>query len=146
MPGRVLKTALILAACSGVTAFAVARAHVVVEWAASIVGREGRKVTGRATAKPTADGKGTDIAVMLAGDTPGATRPWHVHVGSCATGGPVYGGGRAYAPMAVDSNGESSAKATIAVPLSDTVGYYVNVHDAAAAMSIIVACGDLRKQ
>jgi hypothetical protein len=30
--------------------------------------------------------------------------------------------------------------------LADTTTYYVNIHDASAAMGIIVACGDLKKK
>jgi hypothetical protein len=143
---RVLKTALTLAACSGMTAFAAVRVHPNAEWRATIAGKDGRKVTGTASANPTADGTGTDVVVTIDGDTPGATRPWHVHAGSCATSGPVLGGARAYTPMAIDGKGYGRATATIAMALSDTGSYYVNIHDAAAAMGIIVACGDLKKR
>jgi hypothetical protein len=34
----------------------------------------------------------------------------------------------------------------LAVALADTTTYYVNIHDASAAMGIIVACGDLKKK
>lgn len=116
------------------------------EWSAPLAGRDGRRVTGTAFAKPTADGKGMDVQVTLSGDTPGATRPWHIHTGSCAASGGVVGGGRAYAPMVIDAKGNGSAKATLTVVLADTAAYYVNIHDAAAAMGIIVACGDLVKK
>lgn len=114
-------------------------------WAATLEGKEGRKVSGRATAAPSADGAGTEITVSIDGDTPGATRPWHVHSGTCRQGGGVVGGPRAYPPLVVDIKGQSRGSATIAVPLADTAAYYVNIHDSAAAMSIIVACGDLRR-
>jgi hypothetical protein len=116
------------------------------DWVATLTGREGRKVSGTATAVPTADGKGVEVNVQLAGDTPGATRPWHVHVGSCAKSGGVFGGGRAYPPITIDAKGNGSAKATVPAVFSDTSTYYVNIHDAATAMSIIVACGDLTRR
>lgn len=116
------------------------------DWAATLTGREGRKVSGTATAVPTADGKGLDVSVQLTGDTPGAIRPWHVHVGSCAKSGGVFGGGRAYSPITIDAKGNGSAKATVPAVFADTSTYYVNIHDAATAMSIIVACGDLTKR
>ncbi len=116
------------------------------DWTAQVAGRDGRKVSGTATAKPTADGKGSDVQVTITGDTPGATRPWHIHTGSCAASGGVVGGGRAYTPMTIDAKGNGSAKATLTVPLADTATYYVNIHDAAAAMGVIVACGDLVKK
>jgi hypothetical protein len=117
-----------------------------VEYAAKLAGRDGRKVTGGATARPSADGKGTEVTVMLDGDTPGATRPWHVHSGSCKQSGGVVGGGRAYTPIAIDAKGQGKGTATIPVLLADTATYYVNIHDATAAMGIIVACGDLTKK
>jgi len=48
--------------------------------------------------------------------------------------------------MVIDAQGRGSAKATVPVLLADTATYYVNVHDAAAAMGVIVACGDLQKR
>ncbi|MCE2900241.1 MAG: hypothetical protein ACK6DP_16915 [Gemmatimonas sp.] len=146
MPLRVLKTALALATCSALTAFAAVRVHPNTEWRAAVAGKDGRKVTGTASAKPTADGTGTEVVLAIDGDTPGATRPWHVHAGSCTKAGPVLGGARAYAPMAIDGKGRGSATATIAAALSDTGSYYVNIHDATAAMGVIVACGDLQKR
>ena len=116
------------------------------EYAATLAGRDGRKITGAATARPSADGKGTEVTVMLDGDTPGATRPWHVHSGSCKQSGGVVGGGRAYSPIVIDAKGQGKGTATIPVSLADTATYYVNIHDAAAAMGIIVACGDLAKK
>jgi hypothetical protein len=116
------------------------------DWSAQLAGRDGRKVAGTATAKPTADGKGMDVQVTLAGDTPGATRPWHIHTGSCTASGGVVGGGRVYPPMIIDAKGNGAAKATLPVALADTATFYVNIHDAAAAMGIIVACGDLVKR
>ena len=86
------------------------------------------------------------VTVSIDGDTPGATRPWHVHTGSCTKSGGVVGGGRVYTPLAVDAKGHAGGKATLAVPLADTTMYYVNIHDSAAAMGIIVACGDLAKR
>lgn len=116
------------------------------EYTATLAGRDGRKVTGAATARPSADGKGTEVTVMLDGDTPGATRPWHVHSGSCKQSGGVVGGGRAYTAIAIDAKGQGKGTATIPVLLADTATYYVNIHDAASAMGIVVACGDLTKK
>jgi hypothetical protein len=56
------------------------------------------------------------------------------------------GGGRAYAAIVINDKGQGTGKATLAVALADTTTYYVNIHDAAAAMSTIVACGDLKKK
>lgn len=115
------------------------------DWSAKLVGRDGRKVSGIAVAKASPDGKGTDISVTVEGDTPGATRPWHVHSGSCTQAGGVVGGARAYSAIVVDIQGNGRTKATIPVLLADTASYYVNIHDATTAMGIIVACGNLQR-
>ena len=86
------------------------------------------------------------MLVTLTDETPGATRPWHIHAGSCEKGGGVVGGGRVYTPIAINDKGQGTGKATLPVALADTAAYYVNIHDAAAAMGIIVACGDLQKK
>jgi hypothetical protein len=115
------------------------------DWTATLAGKDGRKVTGAATVKPGAGGAGSEVTVTIDGDTPGATRPWHIHAGSCAKSGGVVGAARAYTPIAIDLKGHGTATAKLDVALSDTTTYYVNIHDAAAAMQTIVACGDLAK-
>lgn len=117
----------------------------VADWSAKLVGRDGRKVRGTAVAKVSPDGKATEISVTIEGDTPGATRPWHVHSGSCTQAGGVVGGARAYSAIVMDIQGNGRTTATIPVLLADTARYYVNIHDAATAMGIIVACGDLAR-
>lgn len=115
------------------------------DWTTTLAGKDGRKVSGSAVVKPGANGAGSEVTVTLDGDTPGATRPWHIHAGSCTKSGGVVGSARAYSPIAIDLKGHGSATAKLDVALSDTSTYYVNIHDAAAAMQIIVACGDLAK-
>lgn len=144
--GSSLTIGLIAATTMTVMAAVPSAAHLITEWSATLSGKDGRKLTGKATAVPAADGAGTVVSVSLEGDTPGATRPWHIHSGSCAASGGVVGGGRAYTPLTIDAKGHATAKATIAVALPDTGKFYVNIHDAAAAMGIIVACGDLQKR
>lgn len=116
------------------------------DYVATLVGKDGRKAHGSAIVTLTKDGAGTEVSVTLADDTPGATRPWHIHTGSCEKSGGVVGGGRAYAPIVINDKGQGAGKATLAVTLADTATYYVNIHDASAAMGIIVACGDLKKK
>ncbi len=131
------------AALVGNTAGLFALAGPMTDYVATLAGKDGRKVHGTATVTPTKDGTGTEVSVTLDDDTPGAKRPWHIHTGSCEKSGGVVGGGRAYAPIVIDDNGHGTGKATLAVALADTTTYYVNIHDAAAAMGIIAACGDL---
>lgn len=145
---RILRSATFLAACTAATALlnTAATWGARADQIAKLEGKDGRKVSGSATAVPSADGTATIVSVSIDGDTPGATRPWHVHAGSCAKSGGVVGGARPYTPIAIDIQGHGSAKATVPVPLADTATYYVNVHDAASAMNIIVACGDLTRR
>jgi len=134
------------AALVGNSAVLFALARPLTDYAATLIGKDGRKAQGTATVTPTKDGTGTEIAVTLADDTPGATRPWHIHIGTCEKSGGVVGGGRAYAAIVINDKGQGTGKATLAVALADTTTYYVNIRDAAAAMSTIVACGDLKKK
>jgi hypothetical protein len=128
------------AALVGNSAVLFALARPLTDYAATLIGKDGRKAQGTATVTPTKDGTGTEIAVTLADDTPGATRPWHIHTGTCEKGGGVVGGGRAYAPIVINDKGQGTGKATLAVALADTATYYVNIHDAAAAIDPRQSC------
>jgi Cu-Zn family superoxide dismutase len=112
-------------------------------WMGTVSGLDGAKTTGTGMMMATADGAGTDVTLDLKGETASVTRPWHVHLGTCAKGGGVFGGGRAYTPITVDDKGNGSAKATLMVAVPDTGTYHINVHESSANMSKIVACGDL---
>jgi copper chaperone CopZ len=94
-------------------------------------------VTGSATVS------GTSASVTLANGTPGATYPWHVHVGTCATGGGIFGSPSAYKPITIkkDGTGMSTAKLSMAIP--DSGSYHVNIHHSSSDMKTIVSCGDL---
>ncbi|MEP7380471.1 MAG: hypothetical protein ABI910_02225 [Gemmatimonadota bacterium] len=138
-----LATALIALAISSTAALAVSPYHLM--WSAKIAGKDGSKITGEATMKAGADGATTDVSVMLMGDDAGVTRPWHVHVGSCAKGGGVFGGGKSYTPITIEGSGHGMSKATLMVAIPDTGSYYVNIHESAGNMGKIVACGDMMK-
>jgi len=47
-------------------------------------------------------------------------RPWHIHIGSCASAGGVLGGGKSYTPITVDAAGAGSSRATLPIALPDT--------------------------
>lgn len=138
---RPLPVVSLLVLSLSTTAFALAGSART--WTASISGKGGTAIGGSATMKPSADGAGTVVEVKLTNDAAGVTRPWHVHIGSCAQGGGVFGGGASYTPIAIGSGGEGTSTATLAVATPDSGSYYVNIHDSAANMRNIVACGDL---
>lgn len=138
------RVALVAAGIALVTVTSVGLAlSSVASWKGTVAGKDGSKITGTATMAPA--GEGTEVNVMIMGDEAGVTRPWHIHIGSCAKGGGVFGGGRSYTPIAMDGSGHGMTKATLAVAAPDTGSYYVNVHESAGNMGKIVACGDLAK-
>ncbi|MEP6779799.1 MAG: hypothetical protein ABJC26_07915 [Gemmatimonadaceae bacterium] len=125
---------------SSSVAFALARHS---EWSAKVAGKDGMKLHGTATVKPSADGKSTMVDFKIMGDVAGSVRPWHVHTGSCAkSGAPVMAS--AYTPITIDAKGNGEGKATLAMVVPDTGSYYVNVHESKENMGHAVACGDLK--
>lgn len=128
-----------LLAVSSSVAFAALR---IMDYTVTITGKDGAAVHGSGMAK--ADGKTTEVEIKLMGDVAGSVRPWHIHSGSCAKAGGVFGGGRSYTPVTIDAKGDGSSKASVPVSLPDTGSYYVNIHESAANMGKIVACGDLK--
>jgi Cu-Zn family superoxide dismutase len=85
-------------------------------------------------------------SIELDGDVPGALRPWHVHFGTCSTGGDIVGPPGDYPALAIGGDGSASASATIAFELDVNAAYHVNVHLSPAAMATLIACGDLAQQ
>ena len=134
-------TAALLVLSSSV-AFGLAVRHM--EYDAKVVATDGSKMSGTAVMKSTADDKGTEVDFKIMGDAANATHPWHVHRGSCAKPGGVWGGGASYKPIAADAKGAGESKATIAMAVPDTGSYYVNVHESTTNMAKQVACGDLK--
>jgi hypothetical protein len=89
------------------------------------------------------EGASFSATVTLRGDEPGSIRPWHVHVGTCATGGGIVGDPAAYDVLAVDAAGVATAMARVGVELEAGAPYHVNVHFSPADLPTIIACGDL---
>ena len=114
-------------------------------WMGTLEGKEGMKTTGSAMMMASSDGKATEVTIELKGETPSATRPWHVHSGTCAKAGPPLGGMKPYTPITMDAKGTGVSKATLAIVVPDTGSYNVNIHESATNMSKIVACGNLMK-
>jgi len=129
-----------LAATSTASSGAVRR-HVA--WEGMLLGIGGSKLRGDVEMVAGGSPGTTEVDLRFARDAAGAVRPWHVHVGSCAKAGPVLGASSAYPVLRVDGKGAAEGKATLRIALPDSGSYYVNIHESAAAMSKIVACGDL---
>jgi hypothetical protein len=87
-------------------------------------------------------GSGQFVATAtIMNDVPDAIRPWHVHFGTCATGGDIVGVG--YDPLVINAGGVGHVTNTIAFELDPAAAYHVNVHDSPATLTTIIACGDL---
>jgi len=115
------------------------------EWSGKVMGKDGSAIHGSATMKAGKKANTTDVMVKLSGDVAAGARPWHVHSGSCAKAGGVFGGGASYTAVAMNAKGAGKSKATLPVTVPDTGMYYVNIHESATMMAKIVACGDLKK-
>src|SRR5688572_2261014 len=70
------------------------------DWKATLAGRSGyESVTGRTDVRTL--GSETSITITLSGARSGAMLPWHLHDGTCDTGGPIVGPASAYAALVV---------------------------------------------
>ncbi len=85
----------------------------------------------------------TAAAVTIGGANAGEAHPWHIHEGTCGSGGPIVGAPTAYPVLNVGSDGTASATARVSVGLDPTKSYYVNIHDSPTNLGKIVACGEL---
>ena len=110
------------------------------DWSANLSGTNNSSVRGTAKAQSVGVGFGANISIS--GAAAGAQHPWHVHTGTCATGGPVVGSAGAYPVLTANSSGEASANATISTALNESQRYHVNVHRSPADLTVI-SCGNL---
>lgn len=131
----------LLLTLSSSLAYGFANRHVA--WEALVQGKDGSKIRGPATMEAGMAAGTVDVVVNYTGDVAGVVRPWHVHIGSCAKGGAVFGDRTAYTPLKVSADGKAEGKAVLRIALPESGEYYVNIHESAANMGKIVACGDL---
>ncbi|MFL5576599.1 MAG: hypothetical protein ACJ79S_11590 [Gemmatimonadaceae bacterium] len=112
------------------------------DWTTTILGK-GQYSAVRGSGKAlVAEGK-TTVTVSLEAATAGAVYPWHVHEGTCASGGPIVGDAAAYTPLTVGNDGRAQGNAQLAVRLDEAHKYFINVHASPSDMATTVACGDL---
>lgn len=124
------------------TISANAPAGAVATWRASLQSSNGSSVSGMATVAPSPGGSLATVNIESA--TPGAVHPWHVHNGTCLSGGGVVGPASAYdTPLTVSGGGRARATAQLPLTLDPSQSYHVNVHQSSSDMGTIVACGDL---
>jgi hypothetical protein len=152
--------ALVLAACVTAASFGCVRvardpatgnADIDVEnpmksgetWKATLAGRSTwTGASGTATAR--VEGDNTLATIVLAGLPPGGPYPWHVHDGTCDTGGPIVGDAAAYPPLMVGADGRAEASARLlGIKPNEAKKYHVNVHRSPTDLATIIACGEL---
>lgn len=85
----------------------------------------------------------TAAAVTIGGAKSGEVHPWHIHEGTCGSGGPIVGAPTAYPVLNVGMDGNASASARVGVGLDPNKSYYVNIHESPTNLGTIVACGEL---
>lgn len=112
------------------------------DWSGSLEARSNSSVSGSANVVSAM--AGSRATVSISGATPNGHHPWHVHSGTCGSGGAIVGDAGAYPPLHVGANGTASASATITVGLHDEGDYHVNVHRSADDLGTIIACGRIR--
>jgi hypothetical protein len=95
------------------------------------------------TAEVSTSTTSTTARVSIAGAAAGAAHPWHVHLGTCATGGPIIGDPAAYPLLQPGADGRDTRIAVIGVVLTSDQSYFVNVHASQDDLATTVACGDL---
>jgi superoxide dismutase, Cu-Zn family len=125
------------------SSIALAIAPLDMRWEGMLKGNGNSKINGVISIAKGEDGKAL-ATVEFEGDTPGVTRPWHVHVGSCTKGGGVLGGAMNYRAVTVSDKGHGMQVANLPVAVPDTGSFYVNIHESSTNMGSVVACGDLK--
>lgn len=110
------------------------------DWETSLSSMAGSAVRGSAKAQSV--GLGTGVNISIEGVAAAAQHPWHVHTGTCASGGGIVGSMSAYPVLTANLNGTASANTSIGVALRENERYHVNVHRSPADLTVI-ACGNL---
>lgn len=118
----------------------------ITDWSAQLAPQAGTDIRGTSNVQSVVVAgftSTTAAAVSIAGADVGARHPWHVHSGSCASGGPIMGPAAEYPVLMVGADGRASASADLAIGLDDDADYHINVHRSPTDLGTIVACGNL---
>ena len=111
------------------------------DWDATLQPQNNSGVTG--TARVQSALAASAVTITISGATANAHHPWHVHTGTCGSGGPIVGAANAYPALHVATNGTATATASIGVALNEEQKYHVNVHRSEAELNVIISCGNL---
>ncbi len=89
--------------------------------------------------------QGTRVDIDIRGAASNSMLPWHLHEGTCGSGGAIVGDPAAYTPLAVGLDGTASSETDIDVTLTPGADYHLNVHKSPSEIETIVACGELHR-
>lgn len=112
------------------------------DWSATLRAQNSSGVNGSSSAQSAL--AATAARISIDGAASGAQHPWHIHRGTCGSGGSIVGAAGDYPVLTVGTAGTASATATVGAPLDENERYHVNVHQSAAQMNVIISCGELR--
>lgn len=112
------------------------------DWSAELQSQGNSPVLGSVAARSALTNTGVSITIGRANS--GDRHPWHIHSGTCGSGGAIVGDPTKYPLLQVGQNGNASASAHIDVGLSEDRSYHINVHRSSSQMGTIIACGNLR--
>jgi hypothetical protein len=140
----VLLAGLTLAACSarGGEDDDVSLSDMFGDWSSELEARNNSGVRGTGGVQSVAAGAAARVTIR--GATSGSHHPWHIHRGTCSTGGAIVGDPNAYTPLHVGADGTATSTATIGVALNEEERYHINIHRSPSEMNVIISCGDLR--
>lgn len=116
------------------------------EWGATLTGVGPYPVEGGSTVVLLDDGQAFTSTIAIRNDEPGAVRPWHVHFGTCGSGGGIVGPPEAYPALRVGGDGAAATQTNVFFELDPLAQYHVNVHLSETQLDILVACGNLIRQ
>lgn len=145
---RIIATVLpvvVAAGCDGTTS-SVTPEPVEFEWQGDLTGLGNfGQLDGEAAFRWIEGADEITAAITISGDEPGAVRPWHVHVNSCAQGGDIFGADDQYPRLTIGADGTASAVADVPVVPNPNAQYHVNVHqsDDPDEFGVFIACGDM---
>ena len=113
------------------------------DWSGNVAGR-GTFTAVTGTVRAHIEGDNTTATIRLSGLPPRGHHPWHLHEGTCETGGPIFGSPNAYAPLHVGDDGSAESTARlINLKLNEARKYHANVHASPSNMGTIIACGNV---
>lgn len=106
---------------------------------------------------PTADMRGeammmpggreneTTVQLGILNAPPGSRFAWHVHHGSCGSGGKPLGSASSYPLLVITPSGTAGVRITLRVPLPTDGQFHVDVHRSSVPTERVVVCGDLQR-